>query len=55
MRTPKRGEAYQVCVHLADEAAAAEKHYWRLPRRQWLVLCSAPARCGQSPQPRRAE
>lgn len=41
MRTPKRGEAYQVCVHLADEAAAAEKHFWRLPRRQWLVLCTA--------------
>lgn len=41
MRTPKRGEAYQVCVHLADEAASAEKHYWRLPRRQWLLLCTA--------------
>jgi len=40
MRTPKRGEAYQVCVHLADEAALAEKYYWRLPRRQWLVLCA---------------
>lgn len=38
MRTPKRGEACQVCVHLADEAAATEKHYWRLPRRQWLLL-----------------
>ena len=40
MRTPKRGEAYQVCVHLADEAAAAEKHYWRLPQKRWLMLCA---------------
>lgn len=41
MRTPMAGESYQVCVHLADESASVEKHYWRLTGIRWLVLCAA--------------
>ena len=40
MRTPKRGDGYQICVHLADESETVKRHMWRLPKRQWLVLCT---------------
>jgi len=41
MRTPRAGESYQVCVHLADESTSVEKHYWCLTGIRWLVLCAA--------------
>lgn len=40
MRTPKRGQAYQVCVHLVEEGETVNRHFWRLPKGRWLVLCA---------------
>ncbi len=41
MRTPKHGDAYQVCVHLVDEPPSMERNYWDIPGKPWIVLCSA--------------
>lgn len=40
MRTPKLGDVYQVCVHLVKAAASAERHYWDVPGKPWIVLCA---------------
>lgn len=39
-RTPKQGEPYQLCTHLAAPRTGC--HYWQVPGREsWLVLCDA--------------
>lgn len=39
-RTPKQGEPYQVCIHLAADTGRSDRHYWQVPSRDpWIVLC----------------
>lgn len=41
-RTPKAGEPYQVCPHLAAAPTSPDRHFWDMPgRKPWIVLCSA--------------
>lgn len=39
-RRPRKGDAYDVCLHLAAEAQRTDRHFWRVPDREpWIVLC----------------
>lgn len=39
-RTPKQGDPYQVCTHLAASPDRTDRHYWTVPGRDpWIVLC----------------
>lgn len=39
-RTPKQGEPYQVCTHLAAATDRTDRHYWQVAGRDpWIVMC----------------
>jgi len=41
-RSPKAGDPYQVCPHLAATPTSPDRHFWDVPgRAPWLALCPA--------------
>ena len=41
-RTPKAGEKFQLCTHLASDDERPDRHWWEVPDFDpWIVLCDA--------------
>lgn len=39
-RTPRQGDPYSHCLHLAADAQRTDRHFWQVPPHEpWIVLC----------------